>query len=62
MVRCAALSFLHVNLEALFVNHQDIMANDPNTFSNSNDDRGEPKHFQDTKLTKRAPGGVSSSF
>ena len=46
------------------------MANDPNTFSYSsssvmsysNDGRGEPKYFQATKSTKKAPGGVSSSL
>ena len=44
------------------------MANDPNTYSYSsstvmsysNDGRGEPKYFQASKSTKRAPGGVSS--
>ena len=43
------------------------MANDPNTYSYSsssvmsysNDGRGEPKYFQASKSTKRAPGGVS---
>ena len=46
------------------------MANDPNTYSYSsstvmsysNDGRGEPKYFQASKSTKRAPGGVSSSI
>ena len=38
------------------------MANDPNTFSDSNGGREKPKKFQDTKLTKRAPRGVSSSL
>lgn len=44
------------------------MANDPNTYSYSsssvmsysNDGTGEPKYFQATKSTKRAPGGVST--
>ena len=61
---------VHVNLEALFVIQQERMANDPNTFSYSsssvmsysNDGRGEPKYFQATKSTKKAPGGVGSSF
>ena len=43
------------------------MANDPNTYSYSSssvmsyshDGRGEPKYFQASKSTKRAPGGVS---
>ena len=42
------------------------MASNPNTYSYSsssvmsysNDGRGEPKVFQATKSTKRAPGGV----
>ena len=33
------------------------MANDPNTFRDSNGGRRKPKKFQDTKLIKRAPGG-----
>ena len=61
---------VHVNLEALFVIQQERMANDPNTFSYSsssvmsysNDGRGEPKYFQATKSTKKAPGGVGSSL
>ena len=44
------------------------MANDPNTFSYSSssvmsyssDGRGEPKYFQASKSTKKAPGGVSN--
>ena len=46
------------------------MANDPNTFSYSsssvmsysNDGRGEPKYFQATKSTKKAPGGVTKQL
>ena len=45
------------------------MANDPNTYSYSSssvmsyssDGRGEPKYFQATKSTKKAPGGVSTA-
>ena len=49
---------------------QERMANDPNSYSYSsstvmsysNDGRGEPKYFQASKSTKRAPGGVSFSI
>ena len=45
------------------------MANDPNTYSYSSssvmsyssDGRGEPKYFQASKSTKKAPGGVSTA-
>ena len=45
---------------------QENMANDPNTYSfssssvmsYSSDGHGQPKYFQATKSTKKAPGGV----
>ena len=63
-------SKLHAGIDCLFLSIrfilQENMANDPNTYSfssssvmsYSSDGHGQPKYFQATKSTKKAPGGV----
>lgn len=63
---------MFANMNSMMANmHQNFerMANDPNTYSYSsstvmsysNDGRGDPKYFQASKSTKRAPGGVKET-